>query len=107
VNKRVILLPAARDDILAIYGGISGDNPSAADRWLEAVRATTCQALPRNPLAGVRRDYGRAALAGLRMIGVTGFANYLIFYRVYPEAIQIIRVLHGARDIPNVLDPAE
>jgi plasmid stabilization system protein ParE len=31
------------------------------------------------------------------------FHNYLVFYRVQSEVIQIIRVLHGARDIPSAL----
>ena len=30
---------------------------------------------------------------------VAGFRKYLIFYRVSGDAVSIVRVLHGARDI--------
>ena len=30
--------------------------------------------------------------------------NYVIFYRPIPDGIQLIRVLHGARDIPAIFD---
>jgi toxin ParE1/3/4 len=30
---------------------------------------------------------------------IKGFANYLIFYRMRSNSIEIVRVLHGARDI--------
>ena len=30
--------------------------------------------------------------------------NYIIFYRPISEGIQVIRVLHGARDIPPLFD---
>jgi toxin ParE1/3/4 len=33
------------------------------------------------------------------------FGNYLIFYRVRPEAIEVIHVLHGARDYEPLLFP--
>jgi len=30
--------------------------------------------------------------------------NYLVFYRPASDGIEIIRVLHGARDIPELFD---
>jgi toxin ParE1/3/4 len=32
-----------------------------------------------------------------------GASSYVIFYRVLPQEIQVLRVLHGARDIANPL----
>ena len=32
------------------------------------------------------------------------FERYLIFYRVYADNIRIERILHGARDIPDLFD---
>jgi plasmid stabilization system protein ParE len=28
----------------------------------------------------------------------------IVFYRAVPEGIQVVRVLHGARDIPEIFD---
>jgi toxin ParE1/3/4 len=38
---------------------------------------------------------------GLRSLAVN---NYVIFYRPIADGIQLIRVLHGARDIPALFD---
>lgn len=105
--KPVILLPLAQEELFAIYLDILADNEDVAERWLDAVQRASRDRLGQNPKIGVRRDYGRPALAGLRMIGVPGFRSYLIFYRVDADAVRIVRILHGARDIPNVLDPPE
>ncbi len=29
--------------------------------------------------------------------------NYLVFYRIDPDAVTIVRVLHGARDLPAAI----
>lgn len=34
---------------------------------------------------------------------VRGFPRHLIFYRALPDRVQILRVLHGARDLPRAL----
>lgn len=42
-------------------------------------------------------------LWGLRRVPITGFGNYLIFYRPIEGGIEVVRVIHGARDLPSVL----
>ena len=37
------------------------------------------------------------------MLRVRGFAKYLLFYRETPEGIELVRVLHAARDIGAAL----
>jgi plasmid stabilization system protein ParE len=37
------------------------------------------------------------------MIPVPGFDNFLVFYQVTPRTVDVVRVLHGARDIRKVL----
>jgi toxin ParE1/3/4 len=34
---------------------------------------------------------------------VVGFENWLVFYRSVPEGIEILRVLHGARDLRRLM----
>lgn len=102
--RHVLRRDLARADILDIYEFIFENDPNAAERWLDAVNATIEEFIARHPFAGVKRDYGRPKLAGMRMKQVIGFAEYLIFYRISPGAVRIVRVLHGARDIPNVLE---
>ncbi len=35
---------------------------------------------------------------------VKGFEKYLIFYRVFDNYIEIVRVLHSAQDIDSIMD---
>ena len=39
----------------------------------------------------------------MRMTSVRGFKNYLLFYRVRDVSIFIERVLHGARNLEDIL----
>ena len=54
------------------------------------------------PEVGVRRAFKNRQLEDLRMWPVPGFNNFLIFYRVTPRSVQIVRILHGAQNIPRV-----
>jgi toxin ParE1/3/4 len=76
---------------------IAEDNPVAADRWLDTVDAK-CQLLAQMPEAGRRRP---ELAPDLRSLPV---GSYVIFYRPVPGGIQVIRVLHGARDLPALFD---
>lgn len=40
----------------------------------------------------------------IRVWSVRGFGNHLVFYRLIDDGIEIIRVLHAARDIGSLLD---
>ena len=54
------------------------------------------------PEMGVAREYFDPALAGVRMLRIAGFDNYLIFYRPAENGIEIIRVLHAKRNIDSL-----
>jgi plasmid stabilization system protein ParE len=41
-------------------------------------------------------------LQGVRMIPVTGFEHYLLFYTASGKSIKVIRVLYAARDYPTI-----
>ena len=50
------------------------------------------------PELGSPRAFQQTRLAGIRMWLVTGFRNYLLFYRVVGDELQVLRVLHAAQD---------
>jgi toxin ParE1/3/4 len=43
-------------------------------------------------------------MAGLRSWAIRGFATFLVFYRPTQRGIEVIRVLHGARDLDAILE---
>lgn len=87
----------AENDLTEIALHIAGQNPEAADRWLELIDEK-CHTLSSMPEMG-RKRFDLAT--GLRSLAVN---NYVIFYRPVANGIQVIRVLHGARDIPALFD---
>jgi toxin ParE1/3/4 len=86
------------------------DNASAAvaDRFLAAFEATTAR-LAEHPGLGRRRRFRAAELSGIRSFPVSErFGVHLVFYRCVGEALEVERVMHGARDLPRrLLEPPE
>ena len=56
------------------------------------------------PGLGERRQTANPRLEGLRVWRIQGFEKHLIFYRPVDDGIEIVRVLHGARDIDRLLE---
>ena len=85
-------------DLLQAHHYLQQQATSAlADRFLMAVQHTTEQ-IRRYPSAGSLFRPRLISLAGLRWWPIAEFPRYLIYYRVEPGVIDIVRVLHGARD---------
>jgi toxin ParE1/3/4 len=87
----------AREDLRACALYIARDSPDAALRFLDAAEAAFARLLER-PYAGIAVALPSPRLAGLRRWSVPGFPSHLIFYLPTDEGIEIVRVLHGARD---------
>lgn len=88
-------LPQALEDLLDIWCYIAGDNPSEADRYLDYLEAKLRLLASATSIGRQVDDLGQ----GLRSLPV---GNYMIFYRQARGGIDIVRVLHGARDIASL-----
>jgi len=97
-GRRIVRRPAADNDVEVAGAYIAERNPRAADRFIDAVRATE-EVLLRTPGLGTRRDYDNPALVGMRFHLVKGFRKYLVFYIPRSDGIEVVRVLHSARDL--------
>mgnify|MGYP002625430828 CR=1 FL=1 len=96
---------AARVDIERIVDYLADDSIEIAERFRDAV-VTTLRDLIEWPRVGrVYDEIEHARLVGLRKWHVRDFPNHLIFYRaVERDAIEVIRVIHAARDLEGLLD---
>ena len=102
-----ILDPVVEAELWGIWKFIARDNPDAATRVVEAA-FETFNTLAANPGLGRPGKFGNARLAGTRSFRVSGFDNYLIFYRRVPAGIQVLHLYHGARDLESLFgDPQE
>jgi toxin ParE1/3/4 len=97
--------PRARLDLLEQFMYFSEESGAElAERYFAAV-VETCAFLVKQPNAGVGYDSGVAFLKGMRRFPIRGFENYLLFYLPSRDGIDIVRVLHGARDIHSLFAP--
>lgn len=98
----VTIRPRAIDDIVACAVHIGRDSPQAADRFLDAVESA-CSQLPDYPRRGARYHWLERPGLEIRWTLVPGFKNHLMFYEMREDVIDVIRVLHGARDLQNLI----
>jgi len=94
-----IISPEALQDMGDIRSYIAMDNPEAADCVVQAFEASAA-------LLATQPELGpcKPRLRGLRLWVVTEFPTYLMFYRVRDGRVEIVRILHGARDVKSLLE---
>jgi toxin ParE1/3/4 len=86
----------ARRDFLDIWLVIAAENPEAAERVYDRLEARVNSLTQFPELGAERRDIADTAR-------VLIIRPYLILYRIFEDAVQIVRVLHRARQIDSVL----
>ena len=90
--SQVIYSNKARQDLISIWSYIAEDSPYAADRLLDAIN-DKCILLGDNP------DLGQARPDISPVIRYFPVKNYLILYQKISHGVEIVRVLHGARNL--------
>ena len=92
--------PQAAEDLFEIWRYVAGDNEEAASRVEKAI-LDACSFLANAPLSGrIRRELTSRPL---RFWPVRQFPNYIVVYDPVTKPLQIIRLLHGKRDLPQVM----
>lgn len=93
--SKVLKTPQAEEDLVEVWLYIVQDNPRAADRFLTLVDKK-CRTLARSPKMGRHRDELAPDLRSFPL------GDYVIFYRPIESGIEVIRVLSGYRDVPEL-----
>lgn len=87
-------------DYAEIVTTLSAASPEAGERFCDAVeRALTL--LAKHPELGAKAGFRHAPQ--VRKWVVQPFPNYLLFYEARAEGVLMIRLLHGARDLPPLM----
>jgi toxin ParE1/3/4 len=92
----VVRTEQAEADLVEILDYLDQRSPAAAERLAAAIDER-CGRLGGLPELGRVRD---ELAPGLRSIVVE---KYVIFYRVTPAAVEVLRILHGARDVEGLM----
>jgi toxin ParE1/3/4 len=106
MSLRIVQRSRARQDVLEIIAYIADRNPQAAGRVLAAYERSLTS-LARNPEIGWLYPTDNPKLAGFRAFPIGRFRSYLIFYRHTADTLDVIRVLHGRRDLATLLREEE
>ena len=96
---RAVLTPAAERDILAIIEWVAAENPVAA-RGFRVALDRLAETIGEDPPIGALRP--RLASPPIRFLPVRSYP-YVVVYTPDREPPLIVRVLHGARDLPDAL----
>lgn len=96
--KAYRLTPAAEDDLFEIWNFIARDNLTAADRLEEDIFGAFKRLANRPGLGHFRRELTNRPV---RFFAVRG--TYLIVYDPASRPLEVVRVLHGARDVKTEL----
>ena len=102
---RVVKRIAAQRDLDSIAASLQAmASPLVAIRFLDASNRDFVRLSKMSGL-GSRFESDHPALEGLRVWPIRGFRKYLILYRPLDDGIEVVRVLHGSRDIERLLEP--
>lgn len=102
MNRRIVLDARVVEDLREQFNYLSSERRSVAARYLQSVEESF-EEIARFPNMGSPKDFNNARLAGLRQWRVHGFENFQIFYRPIDDGIEVLRVLHGSRDLERLL----
>ena len=94
----VVFRRAALRDLEGIVARIAIDDPNAAERFRKRIltRIAILRTLPES--AQPRPEFG----VGIRTIPI---GRYIVFVRVAVPKVTVLRIIHGARDLPRLMKP--
>ena len=91
----VIFSPTAEADLLAIWSYIAQHSRTNADKFFDSVNEK-CQLLAANSAMGrLRPELGEE----VRSFPI---GNYVIYYWPVSAGVEIVRILHTARDLSSI-----
>lgn len=94
----IVKSPRAKADLAELWDYIADDSEARADEFVETLDRKF-RTLAERPHIGRARD---ELATDLRSFPV---GRYVLFYRPIPDGIEIVRVLHGARDVDAIFHP--
>lgn len=98
-DYKLRFLGPAEADLLSISDYIAEDNPRAAHKMLERFEKAI-RRLELSPFAGRIPDDDELRNRSYRMLIV---GKYIVFYKIKEQALEIHRIIHGARDYKHLL----
>jgi toxin ParE1/3/4 len=93
---KLVISPSAESDLDLIAAYIAKDNPPRAVTFIQEIRAKFLD-IEERPGSFAERQHWQK---GKRSANV---GRYHIIFEIKPDHVEIQRILHGARNIPEIL----
>ncbi len=97
MTRPVVYSRLARQDLRDVFDYIAAENPAAAYRFVDMLEETCA-------LFGKHPDMGTREMGYSTEIRSFSRGTYVIFYRLIANQIEIVRVLHGARNRTGLIE---
>ncbi len=104
VKRRLVVRPLAKRDLDEQARYIARDNVEAALRFLDAAEGAFDR-LRSLPEIGKVRKFQHPELAHVRSWPIPGFEKHIIFYKASLERVEVLRVVHSARNLAGIFGP--
>jgi toxin ParE1/3/4 len=99
----IVVHSLAEDDLLEAANFICTENPEAARKLISTAKEDFIR-ISEFPYVGKICGFETTQYKNMRYLQISGFRNYLIFYLVTDSTIEIVRILHGARDLETLFE---
>jgi toxin ParE1/3/4 len=93
MKKQIRFSELSRADLKQIYRYIASDSPARGRKLVSELTECCEQAIADHP------QIGRVRSEIYNNLRSFAFKRYVIFYREVDEVIEIVRILHGSRDV--------
>ncbi len=99
-NKYILrYLPVAVDDLISIFDWIANNSPATAAAFIEKLDQRI-GSLKTHPFLGhIPRD-DKLKGSGYRVLVIE---SYLVFYVVRAKTVEIHRIIHGSRNLDDII----
>src|SRR5690606_12183244 len=103
MRSDAFLRPQALLDLEQIFIYLAENDLDAADRFLLSFE-NSVKLISGQPNVGAEASFENPQLQGIRTWPVKGHKKVLIFYFAANDRLDVVRVLHTARDIRGILE---
>lgn len=102
MSARVFLRPRADQDIdeQALYIA-AHSSVAMGQRFYDSIQATF-RLLATHPSLGTKTNFQNIHLKDTRFFPIKSFAHHILFYKQTPQGLDVLRVVHGARDMEHL-----
>lgn len=102
MSREIRLQSPAAQDLCEHYEYLLRRELRLAERFASAIELSF-ERLLESPDLGFIELFADQRLHDVRCWQVRGFPNHIIYYRIEPYGIEVLRILHGSRDANQIL----